>query len=59
MLALRLAKQLDSATAVSAASALASQIRDLMREALEGWSPPVEPDFVDAMAERRGRRRAQ
>lgn len=51
MLALRLARQLDSGTSVAGAQGLASQIDSLMQAALDGVKP--EPDFVDEMAERR------
>lgn len=51
VLALRLAKQLDSATSVAGAQGLASQIASLMEQALDGVPPPA--DFVDEMAERR------
>ena len=53
VLALRLAKQLDSATSVSGAQGLASQIESLMSKALDGVEP--EADFVDEMADRRAR----
>ena len=55
VLALRLGRQLDSATSVSGAQALASQIDQLMAKALDGVPPP--PDFVDGLAERRARAR--
>ena len=51
VLALRLAKQLDSATSVAGAQGLASQIASLMEQALDGVPPP--PDHVDEMAARR------
>ena len=51
VLALRLAKQLDSATSVAGAQGLASQIASLMEQALDGVLPPA--DFVDEMASRR------
>lgn len=51
VLALRLARQLDSGTSVAGAQGLASQIDSLMQAALDGVKP--EPDFVDEMAERR------
>lgn len=56
VLALRLAAQLDSATSVSGAQSLASQIDKLMRSALDGVPP--EPDFVDEMTARRAARQA-
>ncbi len=51
VLALRLAKQLDSATSVAGAQGLASQIAQLMQAALDGVPPA--PDVVDEMADRR------
>ncbi|MBK6874061.1 MAG: hypothetical protein IPG94_22580 [Kineosporiaceae bacterium] len=51
VLALRLARQLDSGTSVTGAQGLASQIASLMEQALDGVPPPS--DFVDEMAERR------
>lgn len=51
VLALRLARQLDSATSVAGAQGLASQITALMAAALDGVPPA--PDFVDDMADRR------
>ena len=53
VLAIRLARQLDSATSVAGAQGLASQIDQLMQAALDGVRP--EPDFVDSLAERRSR----
>ena len=51
VLAIRLARQLDSGTSVAGAQGLASQIAQLMAAALEGVPP--ERDAVDEMAERR------
>lgn len=51
VLAIRLARQLDSGTSVAGAQGLASQIASLMAAALDGVPPPA--DFVDEMAERR------
>lgn len=51
VLALRLARQLDSGTSVTGAQGLASQIDALMQRALDGVPPPS--DFVDDMASRR------
>ena len=54
VLALRLARQLDSATSIAGAQGLASQVDALMTRALEGWDPdPPAADFVDDMAARR------
>lgn len=52
VLALRLARQLDSATSVAGAQGLAKQIDDLMVRALDGVDLEP-PDFVDEVAERR------
>ena len=51
VLALRLARQLDSNTSAPGAQGLASQIDSLMQRALDGVPPA--PDFVDDMADRR------
>jgi hypothetical protein len=51
VLALRLARQLDSGTSVAGAQGLASQIDSLMQAALDGVPP--EADFVDEVAGRR------
>lgn len=54
VLAIRLAKQLDSATSISGAQGLASQVDALMQRALEGWEPdPPAPDFADDLVARR------
>lgn len=50
VLALRLARQLDSGTSVAGAQGLASQIDALMQAALKGYDPdPPEVTFVDGM----------
>lgn len=54
VLAIRLARQLDSATSVAGAQGLAQQIDALAGKALEGWEPdPPAPDFADDLVARR------
>lgn len=55
VLALRLARQLDSGTSVAGAQGLVSQVDQMMRAALDGVAPPA--DFVDDVADRRARAR--
>ena len=51
VLAIRLAKQLDSGTSVAGAQGLVSQIDAMMTKALDGVLPPA--DFVDDIGSRR------
>ena len=60
VLAIRLARQLDSATSISGAQGLVDQIDKMMTKALDGWVPdPPVADFLDLQADPRDKLRGR